>query len=277
MATAWTTDSGMRWQRADTDPGDLPREGMPKPRCPRCEGAEGAKREQPGSVPPRCAVTGPLAQCSHAQRPPNLPSTEMTARSFAPLTLEHLDRLVALATVDHEKFTRPDGRSEYSGLRVAVVLAQGAAQHWVDIHAGAAHPNGVKDLDVWTFYAARPGVRFPADKRETHADFGRSSLGRQVYTPADVATLGPRAHRWKKYTGRRVDFLMRALPVPAGCPLDEAEQAIANWLTAGAQALSAKPPSSWHLSRKAVVGLWPAPLAGRTLWPCSPIARMSRP
>jgi hypothetical protein len=39
------------------------------------------------------------------------------------------------------------------------------------------------------------------------------------------------------------------------------------WLTAGAQSRSVKPPSSWHLSSKAVAGLWPAPLAGRTLWP----------
>ena len=164
-------------------------------------------------------------------------------RSFVPLTREHLVHLVALATVDHEKFTRTDGRPEYSDLRVAVVLAQGAAQHWVDVHAGTARPNGVKDLDVWTFYAARPGAQFPAAKRETHADFGRSSLGRQAYTPADVAALGPRMHAWELYEGRRVDFLMRALPVPRGCPPDEAEEAIANWLTAGARSKSVTPPS----------------------------------
>jgi len=210
------------------------------------------------------------------QQPPNPFTTEMTVRSFAPLTREHLDRLVAQASVDHGKFTRPDGRSEYSGRRVAVVLAQGAAQHWVDVQAGVAHPNGVKDLDVWTFYAARPGSRFPADKRETHADFGLSSLGRQEYTPAEVAALGPRVHRWEKYDGRRVDFLMRALPVPPGCPPEEAGEAILNWLSAGAQARSDKKPSSWHLSRKAVVGLWPAPLAGRTLWPRSLNASTSR-
>lgn len=208
---------------------------------------------------------------------PRLPrdptNTGATRRSYAPLTREHLDHLAALATGDHEKFTRPDGRPEYSGLRVAVVLAQGAAQHWVDVYAGAARPNGVKDLDVWTFYAARAGAQFPAAKRETHADFGPSSLGYQSYTQAEVTALGARVHRWERYSGRRVDFLMRALPVPPGCPPDEAEDAIVNWLTVGAQSTSPKPPSSWHLSRKAVVGMWPPPLAGRTLWPSSPDAR----
>lgn len=209
-------------------------------------------------------------------RPRHPVTTATTVRSYAPLTLEHLDRLVALATLDHKKFTRPDGRPEYAGLRVAVVLAQGAAQHWVDIDARAADPNGVKDLDVWTFYAARPGAQFPAAKRETHADFGPSNLGRQMYTPADVATLGPRVHPWERYAGRRVDFLLRALTVPPGCPADEAEDAIVKWLTAGARSRSATPPSSWHLSRKAVVGMWPTPLAGRTLWPLPPTADAKR-
>jgi hypothetical protein len=30
---------------------------------------------------------------------------------------------------------------------------------------------------MWTFYAALPGTRFPAHRRETHADFGLSDLG----------------------------------------------------------------------------------------------------
>jgi hypothetical protein len=81
-------------------------------------------------------------------RPRHPVTTATTVRSYAPLTHEHLDRLVALATLDHKKFTRPDGRPEYAGLRVAVVLAQGAAQQWVDVDARAADPNGVKDLDV---------------------------------------------------------------------------------------------------------------------------------
>jgi hypothetical protein len=44
----------------------------------------------------------------------------------------------------------------------------------------------MKDLDVWSFFAAIPGVRFPADIRKTHADFGPSELGRQPYDLADA-------------------------------------------------------------------------------------------
>jgi len=180
-----------------------------------------------------------------------------------------------------ERWARVDAVMRPRAITGVALLLNGADHHArqldqreaVSALAGAARPNGVKDLDVWTFYAARAGAQFPAAKRETHADFGPSSLGYQSYTQAEVTALGARVHRWERYSGRRVDFLMRALPVPPGCPPDEAEDAIVNWLTVGAQSTSPKPPSSWHLSRKAVVGMWPPPLAGRTLWPSSPDAR----
>src|SRR6266568_7099262 len=89
-----------------------------------------------------------------------------TRRSFALLTDDHLVRLATLAAADHLAFTRSEGRPEYRRRRLAAVLAQGAARHYIDGRTG------VKDLDVWTFYAAVPGARFPADRRETHADFG---------------------------------------------------------------------------------------------------------
>src|SRR5262252_7496166 len=96
-------------------------------------------------------------------------------RSRARLTDEHLDRLVALAEEDHSFFTRPGGRPEYQSRRLAVALAQGPPRHYLDGRTG------VKDLDVWTFYVAIPGERFPGDKRVRRADFGPSSLGRQTY------------------------------------------------------------------------------------------------
>lgn len=87
---------------------------------------------------------------------------------MARLTEQHLARRSELAYADHLHFTRDDGRPEYRRRRVAVVLAQGAAPHYID------GTSGVKDLDVWTFYAAIDGKTFPAYKRETHADFGPS-------------------------------------------------------------------------------------------------------
>jgi hypothetical protein len=41
---------------------------------------------------------------------------------------------------------------------------------------------GVKDLDVWTFYAAIPGSRFPADIVTIRQDFGPSTLGDSCMT-----------------------------------------------------------------------------------------------
>jgi hypothetical protein len=45
---------------------------------------------------------------------------------------------------------------------------------------------------------ATEGARFPADKRETHADFGPSALGRQLYDldPADSARERALWRRW---------------------------------------------------------------------------------
>src|SRR5713101_4902792 len=102
-----------------------------------------------------------------------------TVPSYEPLTDEHLDRLANLADEDHQAFNRLDGRPEDRPRRLLIVLAQSAARHYVDCRAGADrdHRAGVKDLDVWTFYAAIPGLQFPAAERETHADVGTSVLG----------------------------------------------------------------------------------------------------
>jgi hypothetical protein len=194
-----------------------------------------------------------------------------TWRSFEPLTREHLDRLADLAALDHEAFTRPAGRPEYRQRRVLAVLAQGAARHYLDCLAGhdPRSRRGVKDLDVWTFYAAIPGTAFPAARRETHADFGPSSLGRQSYDLAGARTTREQAlwRRWAAYQGRRVDFLMRVLPVQPDAPPAEIIQAVQDWLRRGSAAISPKKPSAWYLAQKAIVTLSPAPERGQILWP----------
>lgn len=186
-----------------------------------------------------------------------------SVRSPAPLTGEHLARLFELAQADHEHFTRDDGRPEYRNRRLLVVLAQGAAQHFVD------RRHGVKDLDVWTFYAELPGQRFPAAKRETHADFGPSVFGRQWYdlskarSPHELA----RWDRWDAYQGRRVDFLTRTLPVRPGVKMRHIVAALQDWLDAGAASTATKKPSAWWLARNAVVVIDPPRHRGRILWP----------
>jgi hypothetical protein len=190
-------------------------------------------------------------------------TSRRSPRSFAPLTEEHLQRLAVLADADHQFFTRPDGRPEYRLRRLAVTLAQGAALHYLEGR------NGVKDLDVWTFYAGVPGIRFPADKRETHADFGPSGLGRQRYDFDAARSAAERARwrRWDGYSGRRVDFLMRALPVEPGTGVDAVVDALQDWLVAGSRHVGAKKPTSWHLAWKAIVLIRPHAQQGRVIWP----------
>jgi hypothetical protein len=184
-----------------------------------------------------------------------------TARSLAPLTRSHLTRLATMADMQHAQVVREGSRQHaWAERRVAVVLAQGGAQHFLD------GTNGVKDLDVWTFYAALPGTPLRCGRYETHADFGRSVHGRQLY-PRGFAH--PQASTWRAYQGRRVDFLVRDLPVRAEAGVDEVNTALRTWLSTGSQARggqSGHHPTSWHLSRKAMIWLAPA-TPGDVIWP----------
>lgn len=110
-------------------------------------------------------------------------------RSLARIDRSDLLRLAALAAEAEEGlFARhPDGVGRYAGRLLCRALCQGAALHYLDGR------NGVKDFDVWSFYAARDDGPFPYRRRGT-ADFGPSKSGRW---PGDPPS----------YAGRRVDFL----------------------------------------------------------------------
>jgi hypothetical protein len=189
-------------------------------------------------------------------------TSRRTRRSHAEFTPEHLDRLSSIALADHDYFTRPAGRPEFADRRLAVVLAQGGALHYL---YGAG---GVKDLDVWTFYAALPGVRFPA-KRHRHVDFGPSEFGRQRYDFAGITSAAElaRLRRWDQFEGRRVDLLMRDLPVGPGAAPREVVEAIRKWLATDCRSTANRRPSSWHLAQKAVVMIDPKRRRGTTVWP----------
>lgn len=177
-------------------------------------------------------------------------------RSSAPLTLDHLARLSAIAADDREVFFR--SQPAYRDRLLATVLAQGAALHWVD---GAT---GVKDLDVWSFFALPPGVTaFPANQRKRHVDFGPSTLGRQMFdlTDPDLSAHDrSRFTRWSNFEGRRVDLMMRGLPC---APDVEPAAAIRGWLQRGIRLGTGSP---WHLAQKAVVLIDPADRRGEVVW-----------
>ena len=173
-------------------------------------------------------------------------------RSRAPITDAHLARLSSIADEDHRYFTRPDGRPEYRDRRVAVVLAQGGALHVLD------GTTGVKDLDVWTFYAEIPGVGFRFGQRKRQVDFGPSEHGRNLYPP-DFEHR--QLKRWLRFGGRRVDLMIRSLSVPVGASHEAVTRALREWLHEG-QTMRQLPceddmPSNWWLAKKAMVTIDP--------------------
>lgn len=73
------------------------------------------------------------------------------ARSYERITLNDLARLAQIARRDREdRFTRRPRWRPYADRVLCVALCQGAALHYVDGR------NGVKDLDVYAFYARFP-------------------------------------------------------------------------------------------------------------------------
>jgi hypothetical protein len=161
-------------------------------------------------------------------------------RSSARIELDDLRRLAVLAAdAEADLFRRrPQGSGRYADRLLGRALCQGAALHYV------YGSNGVKDFDVWSFYAEDSGWPFPARWRGTR-DFGPSKFGRYPDDPP-------------RYSGRRVDLLGRSLPVPLGTdPLQALQHYLAARRTDSAKALAAK----------AVVLIDPPNRAGEVVWP----------
>jgi len=144
-------------------------------------------------------------------------------RSLDRIEIADLLRLAVLAAdAEAELFRRnPQGSGRYAGRLLGRALRQGAALHYVN------GSNGVKDFDVWSFYAEYDDWPFPARWRGTR-DFGPSKFGRYSGDPP-------------RYLGRRVDLLGRSLPVPLGSdPADVIRHYFAARQTVSARALAAK-------------------------------------
>jgi hypothetical protein len=140
-----------------------------------------------------------------------------------------LDRLSEIAAADREdRFRRKPRWAPYRDRVLCVALCQGAAVHMLD------GDYGVKDLDVWTFYAEHETGPFP----------WRWRIERRF-------DLAP-------FDGHFVDLIGRSLPVQVGAdPLE----VVRGYLS------PPKTPSARALSRKAAVMLDPEPLRGTVAWP----------
>ncbi|HEY2640177.1 MAG TPA: hypothetical protein VGI66_09900 [Streptosporangiaceae bacterium] len=161
-------------------------------------------------------------------------------RSLESIGQPDLSRLAELAAqAERRLFERhPDGSGRYAGRLLCRALCQGAARHYLD------GTTGVKDFDVWSFYAERDDGPFPYRWRGT-ADFGPSKFGRY---PGDLLS----------FRGRRVDFLGRSLPAS----LTDDPAAVVRAYLASSRTRTAK-----ELAAKAVVLIDPLGRLGEVIWP----------
>nr|WP_245181943.1 hypothetical protein [Sinorhizobium mexicanum] len=138
--------------------------------------------------------------------------------------------LRALAAI----FDRAPVAGLYRDRLLLLALAQGSALHYLN------GTNGLKDIDVWAFFAAGPSKPFPHRKRWC-VDFGPSRFGRH---PADLG-----------YSGRRLDLMGRSIAAAAGEP---PQQAVRRWL-------GQKNRSAIELSKKPMFSLFPQAFFGERL------------
>ena len=106
--------------------------------------------------------------------------TTSSDRSLAPITPDDLTRLARIAQQDREDFfeRKPTYRVLADRL-ITVALCQGAALHFLDGWIG------IKDFDVWSFYAEHPEVMYPP-RRRVARDFGDAKFGQSPDQPGFV-------------------------------------------------------------------------------------------
>lgn len=164
------------------------------------------------------------------------------SRSYEPLTKADLKRLGEIAADDRADLFRrkPETAHLYGDRLFAVALCQGGALHYLD------GKNGIKDLDVWSFFKPNPKRQFPY-RRRAELDFGNPKFGQSADTPA--------------FVGRKVDHIGRAIP---DTDYSDPVAVLRRYLRGGAT------ESARRLAEKAVILIEPASLFGTVVWPDSP-------
>jgi hypothetical protein len=155
-----------------------------------------------------------------------------------------IDELRALGRHALDILTRTGHGREMARHLLAVTLAQGAALHYAVQNGSAVRyldpaRAGIKDIDIWCFFAAGEWEFNPRWKQND--DYGPSRFGRSPEDPG--------------YLGRRIDVFGRSIPVQRG---EQVDDSIRRWLQRPGKG------SPYYLRQKAVVGLYPAPILGRS-------------
>jgi len=187
--------------------------------------------------PPNGAIECKLP---HYQRTTMADIAHVSERSLAVFDAEDLRRLSEIARKDVQRFIagNPAARAELPSKILCVALCQGAALHYVD------KTNGVKDIDVWTFFADDGRKPWPDCRKAMPYDFGPSKFGRH---PDDLG-----------YTGRCVDCLGKSIAFKAGMSPIEALQHYLRTQPTG---------TAYLLAQKAAVVIDPVERRGQVVWP----------
>ena len=105
-----------------------------------------------------------------------------SGRSLARIDGITLPLAALAAEVEAGLFARhPRGAGRYAGRLICRTLCQGAALHYLDGR------NGVKDFDVWSFYAQRAAGPFRTGGGERQITVLRNSAGIPVTRPRSSA------------------------------------------------------------------------------------------
>ena len=160
-------------------------------------------------------------------------------RSYEKITKSDLIHLGDIAARDRADLfhRKPDTARLYTNRLFAVALCQGGALHYID------GKNGIKDLDVWSFFKANQKRQFPPRRRAT-LDIGDPKF----------VTTDDRPH----FIGRRVDHIGRSIP---DTDYSDPVAVLQRYLRTGAT------ESARCLALKAVILIEPAHLLGTVVWP----------
>ena len=171
-----------------------------------------------------------------------LTSSYAKDRSYEKIEPEDLKKLSALARDDLRFFFEKYRRYKpYVERLIVIALCQGAAQHYVD------GKTGVKDFDIWSFFAEIPGTVLPY-RRHKQIDSTLMKFGVSEY---DI---------WKGYTSRHVDLFLRAVRSDiAKTNIDSPKDCINEYLK------TVRNKSTKELASKAIVGLHPKQILGQVL------------
>lgn len=161
-------------------------------------------------------------------------------RSFERISKADLKKLARLARAERDDFfsRHNEWAILYRRRIICTALCQEAALHYLN------GSTGVREFNVWTFYAEHPEAQFPF-QQITKRDFGKSRFGQDSQSP-------------EAYEGRRVELQGRSLDCKPG---DDPIEVLQQYLKGG------DTPSARELREKAVVLLEPEKYLGYVVWP----------